>query len=313
MQADDRPHGRTTPSAQGGPYSSVMRRFIVTPLVVGVASAALMAITASSSDASAARLRVVTFNIHLGEALIEERDGGHRSLARAFREEADLTGVDVLALQELCAGEGGWQLRYFQRLFRERGAVYTALAYADPSHASPDPNIGPPCDRAEVILSRFPIVASGTIELPAVREPRSAVWADLELPGRVLLRVYNPHLENRVVRGSSEEGRLRQMEHLLAHLDAWRAEHPDAPVLVLGDFNSTAHPWNPFYREKALRALEGRGMMASMTEHSRTLTWLPYQIDWVYSAGLRLQNSHVVDVWLSDHFPVVADFERPSR
>jgi endonuclease/exonuclease/phosphatase (EEP) superfamily protein YafD len=36
---------------------------------------------------------------------------------------------------------------------------------------------------------------------------------------------------------------------------------------------------------------------------------LPYQVDWIFYAGLRLRRGKVSHVLFSDHFPVAADFD----
>lgn len=258
----------------------------------------------------ARRLRVVTYNVHLGEALIGERNGGSRSIERAFATEAALRGVDVLGVQELCSNEGGWQLAYFDRLMRESGgASWRAIALSDPVGRMM-------CGRVEAIYSRFPIVASGAITLPQVNEPRSAVWADLEVPepdGHVrLVRVYNAHLENRALHMPSAEGRLEQVRVILRHLDAWRRTHPDAPVLLLGDLNTLGRLWDFWRPEATLFDIASHHLAPSLRTHAHTLTLLPHQIDWIFSDGLRLEDSKVVHVWLSDHFPVVADYAWPK-
>jgi hypothetical protein len=49
-----------------------------------------------------------------------------------------------------------------------------AVAFADPIQQEIDPDIGPPCSRVEAIVSRFPILASGTIVLPPLPRARAA-------------------------------------------------------------------------------------------------------------------------------------------
>ncbi len=266
---------------------------------------------ATASVGSAGRLRVISFNVHLGEALIDERDGGGRSMSRTFQYRPTLQDVDILGLQELCSDEGGWQIDYFDKLMRSFGGPsYSAVALSDPVGKMM-------CARVEAIFSRYPIVDSGAIELPQVREPRSAVWADIDVPtadgaGTERIRVYNAHLENRPATGSWEMGRLQQTQVILDHLEAWRTTHPDTPVIFLGDLNSLSRYWDFWRREASITEIERHGLKPSLKKYHRTLTLTPHQIDWIFSEGLKLHRSQVVQVWLSDHFPVVADFELPS-
>lgn len=267
---------------------------------------------AARSSPDARTLRVVTFNAHLGEALLEERDGNRRSIARTFEAAPALRGADVLALQEVCAGEGGWQLAYFDRMVEgESGPAKMAIARSDPSEA------GLPCARVEAIVSRYPIVAQGVLQLPELSEPRSAVWADIAIGGAegarpALVRVYNAHLENRPRSVDWAKGRLLQMNAILVHLEAWRAEHPGAPVLLLGDLNTNGRGWDFWRREELLEELGRHRLRPSLEGRRRTLTLLPHELDWIFFDGLALRTSQVVHVWLSDHFPVAADFNLPG-
>jgi endonuclease/exonuclease/phosphatase family metal-dependent hydrolase len=188
------------------------------------------------------------------------------------------------------------------------GPSYSAVALSDPVGKMM-------CARVEAIFSRHPIVDSGAIDLPNVRQPRSAVWADIDVPswdgaGTERIRVYNAHLENRAAKMSGEKGRLRQTRAILEHLEAWRATHPGTPVILLGDLNSLSRYWDFWHREASITELERHGLKPSLKRHHRTLTLTPHQLDWVFAQGLELQRSQVVHLWLSDHFPVVADFTR---
>jgi endonuclease/exonuclease/phosphatase family metal-dependent hydrolase len=263
--------------------------------------------------ASEGRLRVISYNVHLGEALIDERDGGSSSMSKAFHERKMMWNVDILGLQELCSDEGGWQLDYFDTLMRSFGGPsYSAFALSDPVGKMM-------CGRVEAIFSRHPIVDSGAIELPNVRQPRSAVWADIDVPsadgtGTVRLRVYNAHLENRPEKDHMtwEEGRLRQTRVILEHLEEWRATHPDAPVILLGDLNSLSMYWDVWSREDSITEIERHGLQPTLKKYNRTLTLTPHQVDWIFFKGLKQRRSQVEHVWLSDHFPVVADFALPT-
>jgi endonuclease/exonuclease/phosphatase family metal-dependent hydrolase len=266
---------------------------------------------ASASEEAAGRLRVITYNVHLGKALIDEREGGSDSMLRAFHDRASLRDVDILGLQELCSDEGGWQIDYFNELMRSFGGPsYSATALSDPVGKMM-------CARVQAIFSRHPIVDSGAIDLPNVRQPRSAVWADIDVPsadgaGTVRIRVYNAHLENRPENMSWEEGRLRQTRVILEHLEAWRATHPDAPVILLGDLNSLSRYWDFWRKEDSIAEIKRHGLEPSTKKCNRTLTLTPHQVDWIFFDGLKLRRSRVEHVWLSDHFPVVADFELPG-
>lgn len=260
---------------------------------------------------AAGRLRVISYNVHLGEALIDEREGGSDSMLQTFQSHDWLRNVDILGLQELCSDEGGWQVEYFNELLRSFGGPsYSVTALSDPVGKMM-------CARVEAIFSRHPIVDSGAIDLPNVRQPRSAVWADIDVPsasgtGTVRVRVYNAHLENRPENMSWEGGRLKQTRVILEHLEAWRATHPGAPVILLGDLNSLSRYWDFWRKEDSITEIKRHGLESSLKKYNRTLTLTPHQVDWIFFDGLKLRRSRVEHVWLSDHFPVVADFALPE-
>ncbi|MBS2032204.1 MAG: endonuclease/exonuclease/phosphatase family protein [Deltaproteobacteria bacterium] len=265
-------------------------------------------VPAKVASSNARPLRVVSFNVHLGEFLKYEREGHHASIERSFRQDPRLRSADIIGLQELCSDEGGWQVDYFHQVMKDTaGQSYVATALSDP--------IGKMmCARVEAIYSRFPIVNQGVITLPQVFEPRSAVWADIDVPnldgqGTTRVRVYNAHLENRPQNMSWEEGRLKQIRVVLDHVDAWRAAHPGEPLILLGDLNTVGRIWDPWRREATIKAIEADQLQASIKGYHRTLTFTPHQIDWIFfNDQLALKHSEVVGVWLSDHFPLVADF-----
>jgi endonuclease/exonuclease/phosphatase family metal-dependent hydrolase len=64
--------------------------------------------------------------------------------------------------------------------------------------------------------------------------------------GPGLIRVYNAHLENRP---QDTQGPLLQMGAVLKDLEAWRSEHPDTAVLLLGNFNTKGRGWDSWRRE----------------------------------------------------------------
>jgi endonuclease/exonuclease/phosphatase family metal-dependent hydrolase len=256
-------------------------------------------------------LRVVTYNIYLGKALVKEREATSEkkrnkySIARVFEKEVSLAGVDVLGVQELCAHQAGWQLEYFERIL-QRGTqepVYSTFGLADP--------VGPGygnCQRGEAIFSRYPILDSGVIQLPNVKEPRTAIWADL-LVGGTLVRVYNLHLEN-MPKGSWTHGRFLQTQAVVDHYLEWRGHYPAAPVILLGDLNTVGHFIDPFIREKSLKFL-ARYLEPSHPEFARTHRYVFHQIDWIFASRAQLVRSKIVHVNHSDHYPVMADYLIP--
>jgi hypothetical protein len=57
--------------------------------------------------------------------------------------------------------------------------------------------------------------------------------------------------------------------HRLEHLKAWRAAHPDTPVLLLGDLNSLGRYWDFWRREDSVTEIERQGLECSLKEYNR--------------------------------------------
>ena len=123
------------------------------------------------------------------------------------------------------------------------------------------------------------------------------------------LQLLNTRIRPEHNRGESffaAEGRWGQMQAILAHIAAWREAHPDAALLVVGDFNSLANLGDPWARERTIVEMHRR-YDSAISEYTPTHL-LQYQLDWIFYERLQLQEASVVDLVRSDHYPVVAEF-----
>jgi len=162
--------------------------------------------------ADEARFRAVTWNIHscIGT---DRRFDPDRTAAILRGLHADLVG-----LQEV-----GW-FRRGRRAFDQ----FAHLAAHTGLHAVPGPTREDARSHyGNALLTRLPVRAVRTIDLSvAMREPRAAIDADLDLRGR-LLRVIVAHL------GLDPWERAVQVARLLERL----GDDDGAPVLLMGDLN----------------------------------------------------------------------------
>jgi endonuclease/exonuclease/phosphatase family metal-dependent hydrolase len=264
-------------------------------------SALLVAVTfvllfGAARPAHAAELRVVTFNIAMGAAFRTPFTGLIRG---TFEENRHLARFDVIGLQEACLNQRG-PIDVFRGVMqRAHGRVYEHAFRADP-------NSREPCQKAQVILSRYPIRARGGFLLPFVGARRSAAWVDLDVAGETV-RVYDVHLSNRSSGNYKPlRGREAQARVVLSHWLSERARNPKTRGIILGDFNSLGNIWQPHKPEPAISLLS-RHLTPSLLKFHATM-WMPYKTDWIFSSGLRLKRSHVVPTAYSDHFVVMADY-----
>lgn len=245
------------------------------------------------------QLRVVSYNIGLGY-MLETRDPRLMRLSRkdysilaALDRHPVLQKFDVLGLQEVCSDDD-----HLARLRNLQPNLHVYFARADPHRPGE-------CRKGQAVLSKYPIVAGGTITLTNSRRVvgRSAIWVDIELPGHAHpLRVYNVHLENR----GPDSVRTVQTREILAHVTQWREGNPRSPVIVLGDFNSMGRRMRPFAKENCISEMEQR--LRSAIPNYESTHVLDFQTDWIFFDDLRLVRAKVVDIVRSDHYPVVADF-----
>lgn len=83
-----------------------------------------------------------------------------------------------------------------------------------------------------VILSRFPIIAGGSLTLPDTQPDGNdcVAWADIAIREETV-RIYNCHFE---IIGVGPAGRIRRLRHILN-----AAAHHRGPAVICGDLNTT--------------------------------------------------------------------------
>jgi endonuclease/exonuclease/phosphatase family metal-dependent hydrolase len=264
---------------------------------LALAFLALVLVLTASRPAPAAELRVVTFNVAMNLAFRKPFSGLIRS---TFANNEYLKRFDVIGLQEACQNDRAAIDLFRGVMQRAHGQVHEHLVLADAKSRES-------CRKAQVILSRYPIVRSGGIQLPKVGAWRSAAWVDLRV-GADTVRVYNLHLSNRHGKDyAPTEGRWKQGKLVLDHWRDARKRDPKLKGIVLGDFNSMNDLWRPSRRE--LTVAEYSKVMTPNLRRFVPTMFLPYQNDWIFSSGLKLKRSYVIPTMYSDHFVVMADYE----
>jgi endonuclease/exonuclease/phosphatase family metal-dependent hydrolase len=236
------------------------------------------------SQSAAARLRIVTYNVH--------RCRGLDGRTRPDRIAAVLGDVaaDVIALQEV-VGAGPHGGGHAAAIGAALGMGWV-LAEARQLRGRPFGN---------AVLSRFPITHHVEHDLSwKTCEPRRLQRVDVALNGHVL-HVYNVHLGTAILERRHQAQRLATIV-----LD----RHVTGPKLVLGDFNE----WT---RGLATALLTERLRSVDLGSHLRQRRTYPglfplFHLDHIYYTG----HVEVVSIQLprtrlslvaSDHLPLVAD------
>ena len=254
---------------------------------------------AAAKGSASKRLRVVSFNTAMGVVVKLRSEQGLRAL---FEDEPALRRAQVLSLQEVCLNDRRQLALYLSVIESMHGVQYHYADYASDK-------LGQTCDKGQAIVSSYPIVGAGTLKLVTVGAARSALWADLAIegPGYSRIRIYDVHLSNREKSNYVPvRRRAEQAEKLLEHALAFMRQYPRVPVIVSGDFNTLGTLSEPAVHEPVVERFQ-EYFQASRPGYTSTFL-VPYQLDWIFYAGLTLAWSGTAPVRYSDHVPVVADF-----
>ncbi len=124
---------------------------------------------------------------------------------------------------------------------------------------------------------------------------RIALVTELDNGGRTLV-IYNLHLESR----GSEQGRLLQLEEVLADAERYP---PETPVIVAGDLNTKTR------RSPVVPRLRQAGYRSAFGERKVRTHVIIGALDWIFARGpVQLQEAQVIrGAHASDHFPISAE------
>ena len=268
--------------------------------------------TGASADAD--DLRVLSWNVRLfNKYESTPYDRADEMVDYLASQEADL-----ICLQEFYTATNGSSKNYLRLLKEETGLRYHHMvdAYRYPSGAT----------WGVLLLSRYPLAATGAVDFSASFTRNGCLYADIEVNGE-MLRIYNAHLQSikltaddiehvGSVSGLRETEKSRALLSKFRHAWAQRAVQSDSlaismarfdgPVIVCGDFNDT--PVSYAYRRVA------RNMQDAFVKAGAGLgsshTGLPgLRIDYLlFDEDFTLTDYAAPRMSLSDHYPVMADF-----
>jgi endonuclease/exonuclease/phosphatase family metal-dependent hydrolase len=245
------------------------------------------------NETLAPKLRVATYNVH--GCVGTDRQ---RSEARIAEVIAQLS-VDIIGLQELDLS------RRRSAGVDQTGMIAEQLgwhSYFHPAMRRDDEHYG------NAVLSRYPLKFRRAVELPGTapffcRENRAAIEMDVET-NLGTVHIINTHL------GLGWRERLLQAQ-LFTSAEWQAAIAGDAPLILLGDFNSL--PGSRPYRALTHYLRNARELVRA-TRPIRTFpTWFPaLAVDHIFvnaalqPLSLTVHRSTVARI-ASDHFPLVAE------
>jgi endonuclease/exonuclease/phosphatase family metal-dependent hydrolase len=250
------------------------------------------------------RIRVLTYNIHQGMTVFRR----HITLS-LLKEAIKSLKVDIVLLQEVAGVQG--QRKRKERL-SEAVTPFQLEALADklwPYTAYGKNSVFSGGFHGNAVLSRFPIRSFNNTDLSLVKGlvRRGLLHAEIEwegLPSR--LHVVSTHL------GLLEAERSRQTKRLIGYFKD-RVPSTDA-VIMGGDFNDWRERISP---RLAKHCRFDEAFLKQGRKHARTFpAQMPLlKLDRIYYRGLKLVRASQVNgrpwQFLSDHLPLVAEFQLP--
>ncbi len=246
------------------------------------------------NETSAAKLRVATYNVHGCVGMDRQR-----SEARIAEVIAQLS-VDIVALQELDLS------RRRSAGVDQTGMIAEQLGWHSHFHPAmrrDDEHYG------NAVLSRYPLSFRRAAELPGTapvfcRENRAAIEMDVET-NLGAVHIINTHL------GLGWRERLLQAQ-LFTSAEWHAAIADDAPLILLGDFNSL--PGSRPYRALTRYLRDVRKLVRAARPIRTFPTSFPaLAVDHIFvnaalqPLSLTVHRSTVARI-ASDHFPLVAEF-----
>jgi len=263
-------------------------KYIISVLIILVLILTISWVAAAETDMGSQpsmaelRLKVLTMNIHGGVNWYGEFD--LEGLARFI----ESVNPDLVSLQEV---DRVWSSRsQFQDIGVEL-ANRLNMFYAFSSSLERNQGM-----YGNLILSRYPIIQTWSEKLPGTLETRSYVFCQV-LIGGVRVNLLNTHL------GLSETDRLLQADQVIRFTN-----QINGPLVLTGDFNGTADDPAVASLTKIFRDLQ---LDSNWREHGTFRLKdgnIGGRIDYILaSPEFSLHHFEIIDTFLSDHLPLVAE------
>jgi len=167
----------------------------------------------------------------------------------------------------------------------------------------------------QAILTKFPIVNSGSIKFP--NTSNNAIFADV-LKGKDTIRIYNVHLQSLGIDPTVEKLANEDSENLLRRVsktfklqqlqaDQFIRHKKEAPypMIICGDFNNTAYS----YVYKEVKGDLQDAFVEAGNGFGRTFDFkfFPVRIDFILvDPKFKINTFKTFDVKYSDHYPILA-------
>jgi len=170
----------------------------------------------------------------------------------------------------------------------------------------------------QVILSKYPIVNSGSVEFPNTHN--NAIYADV-VKGNDTIRVYNIHLQSLhisadVAKLNTEDseklvrqtGKTFKIQQTQTELFLKHKESSTYKTIITGDFNNT--PYSYVYRLIKGDFNDAFEMAGNGFGRTFDFKFFPVRIDFILSdSNFKVNGFKTFEQQYSDHYPVMAKLE----
>ncbi len=226
-------------------------------------------------------VRIATYNIHYGYD-----SDWHLSLEKQART-IEESGAGIVMLQEVDTGRPTSYMidnaLWLARRLRMREVYLPTMEHLT----------------GVALLSRYPILDTGTLLLPSELEQTGIIWAELDIDGESLNAFA-------IWMGLEPEERERQLDAAIPFLDT----HP-GPAAFGGDFNS--RPGSPVYTRIEGAGFEDPFVTLDLGSPPSDPAINPTKrIDFLWLRGLTPIEARVADSTASDHRLVVVEASLPG-
>ena len=235
-------------------------------------------------------VRIATYNVHKCRGL-DSRVRPHR-IVEVLRE----IGADIIALQEVVSIDNLSREAHQARFIAEELNLNYCLGETRRHRGGAYGN---------VILSRFPVMATSTYDLSVGgRERRGCLRADLQLSRSSILHIFNVHL------GTAYLERRHQARKLVDQAILGNVKL-DGKRVMLGDFNEWTRGLTTRLLSAHLKSVDVRNHLRRSRTYPGVIPLL--HLDHIYfedSLGIENLSLHRTRRALvaSDHLPLYADF-----
>ena len=166
----------------------------------------------------------------------------------------------------------------------------------------------------QIILSKFPIINSGSLEFPNTNN--NAIFADV-VKGKDTIRIYNIHLQSLKIDTNVEKLKEEGSERLFKQVEntfkrqqfqseLFLLHKSQCPykIIICGDFNNTAYSY--VYRKIRGNLNDTFKEAGSGFGRTYAFKFFPVRIDFIFADDSFIVNTFkTYDNHLSDHYPIM--------